>query len=129
MVRNLGRPFCRILDSTFFGDVLNNSILGSPTIFQKMVRNLGRLFCRILGSTFSGDVLNNWILGSPTILQKMVRNLQRPFCRILDSTFSGDVLNNPFQRDGAESFAANGWSKSCESRFAEFLIRRFPGMF
>jgi hypothetical protein len=59
----------------------------------------------------------------------MVEKMGKPFCRILESTFSGDGLNNPFQRDGAESFEANGWSKRWESRFAEFLVRRFSGMF
>jgi hypothetical protein len=59
----------------------------------------------------------------------MVKKMGKPFCRILGSTFFGDVLNNPFQRDGAESFATNGWSKRWESRFAEFLGRRFSGMF
>jgi hypothetical protein len=65
-------------------------------------------------------------------IQKMVQKLAKPFLRILGWTFLGDVLNNPFwqfRRDGAESFAADRWSKSWQSRFCEFLVGRFWGMF
>ena len=95
MVQKLCNPFCQILDWLFLGDVLNNWILGSPTILQKMVQKLRNLFWQILDWLFFGDVLNNFgEMEQNRFGKKMVQKLRNLFCQILDWLFFGDVLNN-----------------------------------
>ena len=59
----------------------------------------------------------------------MVRRMGKPFLQILGCVYSGDDLNNPNRRDGAESFAADGWSDGWGGRFCKFLDDWFLGMF
>ena len=59
----------------------------------------------------------------------MVRRMGKPFWGILGCVYSGDDLNKTIRWDGAESFAADGWSDGWGGRFCKFLDVYIRGMF